>query len=101
MVVLILEFDDVIIEWCPVHFTYFFIELLVSMYIAARFVVTACKGVWQKKLRQNLQASNHLLMMVYTLFKAGPPPLDLGFWSFLTFFNFLHRGTEEVEGHLL
>ena len=29
-------------------------------------------------------------------FKAGP--LDLGFWSFLTF---LHNGTEEVERHLL
>ena len=27
-----------------------------------------------------------------------PPPLDLGFWSFLTF---LHRGIEEVERHLL
>ena len=26
------------------------------------------------------------------------PPLDLGFWSFLTF---LHRGIEEVERHLL
>ena len=25
-------------------------------------------------------------------------PLDLGFWSFLTF---LHRGIEEVERHLL
>ena len=25
-------------------------------------------------------------------------PLDLGFWSFL---NFLHRGIEEVERHLL
>ena len=30
--------------------------------------------------------------------KAGPPPLDLGFWSFLTF---LHRGIVEVERHLL
>ena len=30
-------------------------------------------------------------------FKAGPP-LDLSFWSFLTF---LHHGIEEVERHLL
>ena len=30
-------------------------------------------------------------------FKAGPP-LDLGFWSFLTF---LHHGIDEVERHLL
>ena len=30
--------------------------------------------------------------------KAGPPPLDLSFWSFLTF---LHHGIEEVERHLL
>ena len=31
--------------------------------------------------------------------KAGPPPpLDLSFWSFLTF---LHHSIEEVEGHLL
>ena len=31
--------------------------------------------------------------------KAGPPPpLDLSFWSFLTF---LHHGIEEVEMHLL
>ena len=29
--------------------------------------------------------------------KAGPP-LDLSFWSFLTF---LHHGIEEVERHLL
>ena len=27
-----------------------------------------------------------------------PPPLDLSFWSFLTF---LHHGIEEVERHLL
>ena len=32
-----------------------------------------------------------------TRFKAGPP-LDLSFWSFLTF---LHHGIEEVERHLL
>ena len=31
-------------------------------------------------------------------FKAGPPPLDLSFWSFLTF---LHHGIEKVERHLL
>ena len=30
--------------------------------------------------------------------RQDPPPLDLGFWSFLTF---LHRGIEEVEKHLL
>ena len=30
-------------------------------------------------------------------FKAGPP-LDLSFWSFLTF---LHHGIEDVERHLL
>ena len=29
---------------------------------------------------------------------AGPPPLDLSFWSFLTF---LHHGIEKVERHLL
>ena len=33
-----------------------------------------------------------------TCLKAGPPPLDLSFWSFLTF---LHHGIEEVERHLL
>ena len=32
------------------------------------------------------------------LLKAGPPPLDLSFWSFLTF---LHHGIEEVERQLL
>ena len=35
------------------------------------------------------------------VFRTGegpPPPLDLSFWSFLTF---LHHGIEEVERHLL
>ena len=36
-------------------------------------------------------------MATTKLFKAGPP-LDLSFWSFLTF---LHHGIEEVERHLL
>ena len=30
--------------------------------------------------------------------RQDPPPLDLSFWSFLTF---LHHGIEEVERHLL
>ena len=30
--------------------------------------------------------------------RKDPPPLDLGFWSFLTF---LHHGIEKVERHLL
>ena len=42
--------------------------------------------------------SNFFLHKPYpSAFKAGPP-LDLGFWSFLTF---LHSGIEEVERHLL
>ena len=38
-----------------------------------------------------------LEVFVNECFKAGPP-LDLSFWSFLTF---LHLGIEEVERHLL
>ena len=37
------------------------------------------------------------LLQCYASLKAGPP-LDLSFWSFLTF---LHHGIEEVERHLL
>ena len=36
------------------------------------------------------------LYFFYTMVEG--PPLDLSFWSFLTF---LHHGIEEVERHLL
>ena len=36
--------------------------------------------------------------IMWSCLKAGPPPLDLSFWSF---FTFLHHGIEEVERHLL
>ena len=42
-------------------------------------------------------AKNYASILYQCLLKAGPP-LDLSFWSFLTF---LHHGIEEVERHLL
>ena len=42
----------------------------------------------------NIPTQIHAFIIV----KAGPPPFDLSFWSFLTF---LHHGIEEVERHLL
>ena len=41
--------------------------------------------------------SKHRCALWIDKLKAGPPPLDLSFWSFLTF---LHHGIEEVERHL-
>ena len=43
-----------------------------------------------------LFSEGYIFTGVYGNFKAGP--LDLSFWSFLTF---LHHGIEEVEKHLL
>ena len=44
-----------------------------------------------------LKAVAVIIAEIELRFKAGPP-LDLSFWSFLTF---LHHGIEEVETHLL
>ena len=35
---------------------------------------------------------------VHTIWRLKDPPLDLSFWSFLTF---LHHGIEDIERHLL
>ena len=46
----------------------------------------------------NLKEANCMTDFRKEMLKAGPPPLDLSFWSFLTF---LHHGIEKVERHLL
>ena len=45
---------------------------------------------WSRLVKLNVE---HFLVL-----RQDPPPLDLSFWSFLTF---LHHGIEEVERHLL
>ena len=40
--------------------------------------------------------NSNIILVSYL--RQDPPPLDLSFWSFLTF---LHHGIEEVERHLL
>ena len=52
------------------------------------------QGLFCVKIRKMAQGSNDLS----TLPLRQDPPLDLSFWSFLTF---LHHGIEEVERHLL
>ena len=47
---------------------------------------------------EQLHAQSPFLFPIVFSIKAGPPPLDLSFWSFLTF---LHHGIEEVGRHLL
>ena len=57
---------------------------------------------------EHLNTARRILLSIYRditmvwkvdFIKAGPPPpLDLSFWSFLTF---LHHGIEKVERHLL
>ena len=55
------------------------------------FVHTKYSGFTVRHLSHNFcHGSRHL--------RQDPPPLDLSFWSFLTF---LHHGIEEVERHLL
>ena len=51
-----------------------------------------------EKLETNLENITDKDLLLVGDFKAGPPPLDLSFWSFLTF---LHHGIEEIERHLL
>ena len=67
---------------------------------AKNFVKSDRQAVSQEfifvKSRSSLVCSS-LVKNISQEFKAGPP-LDLSFWSFLTF---LHRGREEVERHLL
>ena len=53
--------------------------------------------VWYLKI-PDLGEAEVWYLVVNEWLKAGPPPLDLSFWSFLTF---LHHGIEEVERHLL
>ena len=50
------------------------------------------QGLFLVKIRKMAQGSIDLSTL------DPPPPLDLSFWSFLTF---LHHGIEEVERHLL
>ena len=55
---------------------------------------------WRAYFLYNFESQCRGLKLISSLkpsFKAGPP-LDLSFWSFLTF---LHHGIEEVERHLL
>ena len=47
-------------------------------------------GPWQNHVLRPITECEDL--------RQDPPPLDLSFWSFLTF---LHHGIEEVERHLL
>ena len=65
--------------------------------------VVADKIAWQlatlfnESLETGEIPSDFKVGNIIPIFKAGPP-LDLSFWSFLTF---LHHGIEEVERHLL
>ena len=54
---------------------------------------TLCWDYWKgSEPKWHIQQINDLHL------RQDPPPLDLSFWSFLTF---LHHGIEEVERHLL
>ena len=51
-----------------------------------------------KTCRSKSKQSQSVIFILSEKLKAGPPPLDLSFWTFLTF---LHHGIEEVKRHLL
>ena len=83
-----------------------FFKVRRSFYLKVRRYDTAvrCNRTWFSYVQyeiNEIKSSTKISAITVTrfdTFKAGPPPLDLTFWSFLTF---LHHGIEKIERLLL